>query len=178
MHARKFTFALVALALGLALAHCSSDKSGDCPTISGITDASVATVFRTGSTPDPSNVLYTVELTAVKGDCDIDKKEHTADASLEINLRATRAPSSAQAHYKVPYFVAVTEGARILARHVYSVDIAFEPGQTVATASDTVGSTHLHTATDKQPYDYQVLVGLQLSKAQLDYNRQSGHFGS
>jgi hypothetical protein len=114
----------------------------------------------------------------VTGDCDIDRKAHTADANLAVSFRATRAPSGAEAHYTIPYFVAVTEGARILARHVYSVKIDFEPGQTVATVSDAIGSTHLETTTDKQPYDYQILVGLQLSKAQLDYNRQHGHYSS
>ena len=178
MHARRFNSALAALATAFALVSCSSDKTGDCPTITGITDASIATVFKPGGTPDQSNVLYTAELTDVNGDCDIDKKAHTADASLQVSFRATRAPSGAEAHYTIPYFVAVTEGARILARHVYSVKIDFEPGQTVATASDRIGSTHLETATDKQPYDYQILVGLELSKAQLDYNRQNGHYSS
>ena len=76
----------------------------------------------------------------------------------------------------MPYFVAVTEGARILARHSYSVTLSFQPGQTVATTTDTVGSTQLITAKDKQPYDYQILAGLQLSRAELDYNRRSAHY--
>src|SRR5207245_2347862 len=80
------------------------------------------------------------------------------------------------AHYTVPYFVAVTEGSeRILARRNYSVAIAFEPGQTTAMASEHIESATLHTDKDKQPYDYQVLVGLQLTRDQLQYNRQSGH---
>lgn len=158
---------------------CSSDKTGDCPTITGITDASVATVFRPGTTPDPANVLYTVELTNVSGQCDMDKKERSADASLQIAFRATRAPSGVEAHYNIPYFVAITEGSeRILVKRNYSIPIEFAPGQTTATASDTVASTRLTPATDKHPYDYQILVGLQLSKAQLDYNRRGGHFGS
>lgn len=178
MNISSFNSVVAALPLVLALACCSSDK-GDCPTMSGITDASIATVFRPGTTPDPANVLYTVEITSVTGDCDLDKKAHTADASLNVGFRATRAPSGAEAHYSVPYFVAVTEGSeRILTRHVYSVNIAFEPGATTAIVTDTIGSTHLHTTKDRQPYDYQVLVGLQLSKEQLDYNRQSGHYGS
>jgi hypothetical protein len=163
----------------LALAACQSDRSGDCPTITGVTDASVATVFRPGTTADPANVLYTAEITAVNGTCDMDKKERTSDASVEISFRATRPPSGAEAHYAVPYFVVVTEGsARMLARRTYSIRIDFAPGQTTATASDTVGSAHLDVAKGKHPYDYQILVGLQLTKAELDYNRQGSHYGS
>jgi len=172
-----FHFALAVLA-ALAIAGCSSDKSGDCPTMTAITDAAVQTVFRPGSAPDPANVLYTVEIAGVKGVCDMDKKARTADAGLEVTFRATRAPSGGEAHYTVPYFVAVTEGSeRIMAKRIYSIAIAFAPGQTTVTLTDTVESTHLQTTKDKKPYDYQILVGLQLSKAELDYNRQSGHYG-
>lgn len=137
----------------------------------------MATVFRPGATPDPANVLYTVELTGVNSKCDIDKKERTSDASLKLNFRATRAPSAVEAHYSVPYFVAVTEGSeRVLVKKVYSVDIHFDPGQTTAAATDTVDSTHLQVAKGKHPYDYQILVGLQLTKAELDYNRRGGHY--
>lgn len=179
MRHSRLIFASGAIAAAALLAGCGTDRTGDCPTITGVTDASVATVFRPGTTSDPSNVLYTVELTNVQGQCDIDKKERYADASLEISFRATRAPSGNEAHYTIPYFVAITEGSeRILVKRSYSVAVEFEPGQTTATVSDTVGSTHLEPAKDKHPYDYQILVGLQLSKAQLDYNRQGGHFGS
>ena len=177
MQLLRFEPALAALVL-FALAACSSDKSGDCPTITGITDASAETVFRPGTTPDPANVLYTVELTGVNGKCDMGKKERSSDASLQINFRATRAPSGEAAHYAVPYFVAITEGsARVLVKRIYSVGIDFAPGQTSSAVSDTVGSTHLDVAKGKHPYDYQVLVGLQLTRAELDYNRQGGHYG-
>ncbi len=166
------------LALAALLAGCSSDKEGDCPTITGVTDASVQTVFRGGAGRDPANVLYSVEITSVSGNCDIDKKEHSADSSLEVDFRATRGPSAVAASYTVPYFVVVTQGSdRVLAKHVYSVPFSFDPGQTSVTFSDTVGSAKVHTDRDKQPYDYQILVGLQLTKAELDYNRQPGHSG-
>ena len=163
----------LAILAGATLAGCSSDKTGDCPTITGITDASVVTMFKPGSTPDPSNVVFTLELTHVNGKCDMGKKERSADASLEIGFLATRPPSGVEAHYTFPYFVAVTEGSdRILVKQTYSVAIAFAPGQTSTSITDNINSTHLEVAKGKHPYDYQILAGLQLSKSQLDYNRQ------
>jgi len=146
--------------------------------MTGVTDAAVRTVFRPGATEDRANVLYTAEITAVGGGCDMDKKAHTADASLTIQFRVTRASASGEAHYTVPYFVAVTEGARILARQNYAVTLSFEPGQTVASATEKVASVHLDTDKDKQPYDYQILAGLQLTRAELDYNRRTAHYQS
>jgi hypothetical protein len=168
--------AFAAILVALSVSGCSGDKEDICPTMTGVTDASVRTVFRPGAAEDPANVLYTAEIMSVTGACDYDKKSRETDASLNVDVRATRAPSGAEAQYVVPYFVAVTEGARILARRNYSVTLSFQPGQTVATTTDTVGSTQLITAKDKQPYDYQVLVGLQVSRAELDYNRRSAHY--
>ena len=145
--------------------------------MTGITDASVKTVFRPGTPPDRANVLYTAELASVTGGCDMDKKPpHATDAALTITFRATRPASSGEARYALPYFVAVTQGARILARSDYTTTLAFQPGQTVATATETVGSVHLDPAGDKQPYDYQILVALRLTKAELDYNRRTAHY--
>jgi len=169
--------AVAATILAASLAACSTDKTGDCPTMTGVTDASVKTVFRPGATQDTGNVLYTAEIVGVTGGCDMDKKPpHATDAKLTVTFRATRAASGGEAHYEVPYFVAVTEGARILVRHDYTTTLSFEPGQTVATATETVESVHLDPAKDKQPYDYQILVGLQLTKAELDYNRRTAHY--
>jgi uncharacterized lipoprotein len=175
---RSFRISAVAAAiLAASLAACSSDKTGDCPTMTGVTDASVRTVFRPGAPEDPANVLYTADIASVAGNCDMDKKSpHPTDANLTIVFRATREASGGEARYAVPYFVAVTEGARILARRNYEVTLSFEPGQTVATATETVGSVHLDPSKDKQPYDYQVLVGLQLTKAELEYNRRTAHY--
>jgi hypothetical protein len=169
--------AVAAVLLAAPLAGCSTDKSGDCPTMTGVTDASVKTVFRPGATQDPANVLYTAEIASVTGGCDMDKKPpHATDAKLTINFRATRPASGGEARYVVPYFVAVTEGARILARTDYATTLVFEPGQTVATATEIIGSVHIDPARDKQPYDYQVLAGLRLTKAELDYNRRTAHY--
>jgi hypothetical protein len=168
--------ALAVTILSLALAACSSDKGGDCPTMTGVTDASVRTVFRPGTTQDPANVLYIAEITRVAGGCDIDKKTHATDAKLTVDFRATRGPSGGAVQYTVPYFVAVTEGTRILARHASAVTLSFAPGQTIATVTETIGSTRVNPSKDKLPYDYQVLVGLQLSRAELDYNRRTAHY--
>lgn len=145
--------------------------------MTGVTDAAVRTVFRPGTIPDPSNVLYTAEIASVTGGCDMDKQApHPTNAKLTIVFRGTRAASGGEARYVVPYFVAVTEGARILARSNYSTTLSFEPGQTVATTTETIGSAHIDPAKDKQPYDYQILVGLQLTRAELDYNRRTAHY--
>lgn len=143
--------------------------------MTALVQASEEAVFVPKTTPDPSNQLFAVEITSVKGDCDVDKKATNADVSLEVHFRATRAPSGVAAEYSVPYFVAVTEGTeRVLAKKTFTVQFAFAPGQATADFVDSVASTEVTAKGDKRTYDYQVLVGLQLTKEQLEYNRRQG----
>lgn len=163
--------------LAASLAGCSSEvKNATCPTMTALVDASEASIFVPGSSPDPSNLLYRVEVTRVKGDCDVDKKLTDANVSLTVHFRATRAPSGVAVEYNVPYFVAVTEGTdRVLAKKNFLVHFEFEPGQATTEFSDTVASVDVKSKGEKKSYDYQVLAGLQLTKEQLAYNRSQGH---
>jgi hypothetical protein len=166
--------ALVGL-LAVSLAGCHADVSAVCPTMTALVQTSEASIFVPKSTPDPSNLLYTVEITRVKGDCDVDKKLLDSKVSLEIHFRAMRAPSGTAAEYDVPYFVAVTEGTdRVLAKKNFKVHFAFAPGQATADFSDSVAAIDVQSKGEKKSFDYQVLAGLQLTKDQLEYNRSQG----
>jgi hypothetical protein len=143
--------------------------------MTALVDASEQSVFVPKSTPDPSNLLYMIEITSVKGTCDVDKKLTSADVSMDIHFRATRAPSGSAAEYSVPYFVAVTEGTdRVLAKKSFTVQFAFAPGQATADFSDSIASVKVTPTGEKKTYDYQVLAGLQLTKEQLEYKHSQG----
>ncbi len=170
----KISRHLLLLAPAIALlAGCSSARERDCPAVSTIVDTSIGTVFKPGAAADPSNELYTVEITGVQSSCDVDKSAVSSDTSLNVSFRATRAPNGGQARYKIPYFVAISQGDRILAKKEFAVDFGFEPGQTAVTFTDSVDSTTVTAGKDKKTFDYAILVGIQLTKAQLQYNRAS-----
>ena len=97
-----------------------------------------------------------------------------SSTDVDVTFRATRGPNGGGANYKVPYFVSISQADRILAKKVYSIDFAFAPGETTTTFTDTVKSADVAAAKDKKTFDYIVLVGLQLTKEQLDFNRASG----
>ncbi|HEY5338928.1 MAG TPA: hypothetical protein VIJ85_12040 [Rhizomicrobium sp.] len=170
--------ALAAVAFAAILSSCASDKKVDyCPGIASVLDAAIATQFKPGMAPDPANVLFTVQISDVKGKCIFDKQGKTSDSQLAITFQGTRAAPGPAVQYTVPYWVAVTQATRVMTKDTRSVTIAFEAGATTATAEEDVDSIKLVTDGDKKPYDYQTLVGLQLTKAQLDYNRTVGIFG-
>jgi hypothetical protein len=166
----------VVLAAGL-LAGCSSpSKQGMCPGMAALADASLIHMFRPGTAPDPSNVLYTVQITGVSGACDIDKGAKRATTSFDVHFRATRAPNGESSGYTVHYFVAVTQSDRIVNKQPFDVQFSFAPGAAVAEFSDTISSTEIHPDKGKYPWDYQILVGLPLTEGDLAYNRTIGRF--
>ena len=163
--------------IAVALSGCGGNKLKPCPSTAALADAASLTAFPEGATPDPSHALYTVQITNVTTDCDVDRKEHSVDSSLEITFKASRAPNGAPLEGAVPYFVVVTaDGGKILTRRSFVAKFQFDPGLATTTFNDTVASTVIDLAKEKESYDYQLLVGLQLSKAQLDYNRTVGPY--
>lgn len=140
--------------------------------MTALVPASEESVFVPGKPSDPSNLLYTAEIVKVRGDCDLDDKDTRADVSLNIDFHAARSPTGAAAQYHIPYFVAVTEGTqRVLAKKWFWVAFGFAPGQSTVDFSDSIASIVVNAKGEKKTYDYQVLVGLQLTRAEFEYNR-------
>ena len=158
----------------LLVAGCATEKYKNCPAASVIVDTSIATLFKQGASPDPANILYTIEVAGIRSVCDVDKLAMNSDSSVDISFRATRAPNGGAVSYKVPYFVAVSQFDRLLAKKLYVAEFSFAPGQTTATFSESADAIDVSAGKDKKTFDYVILVGLQLTKEQLDYNRASG----
>jgi hypothetical protein len=176
MKRSSFRFAAIA-GLALLLASCSSEKKIQfCPGWSSVLDAFVVTQFKPGAEQIPANALYTAKITNVDGNCSFDKAGKHADSDVEISFVATRPSAGAAATYTVPYFVAVTQSARVVTRTVRQVTFSFAAGETTATAEEDVGDIELVTEGGNKPYDYQILVGFQLTKAQYEYNKTTGIF--
>lgn len=155
------------------MAGCSSDsKLAQCPSASIPVDTATLALSQ-GNAP---GLLYTAYIVKAKRDCDIHKFDKQVDASVDIDFRATRTAAGAPATYTVPYFVAIATEGRILAKRLFSVQFTFEEGQSVAEFSDSVSSLSLTPGQDKKPSEYGIIVGFQLTKAQLDYNRRAGRY--
>ncbi|MBV9570625.1 MAG: hypothetical protein JO056_05215 [Alphaproteobacteria bacterium] len=167
-------FRLLIAALGgcLWLSACSENRLEKCPSVSVLVDTATLPVTAANGT----DLQYTAFITKATRDCDIHRYEKELDASVNIEFRATRPNGSAAATYTVPYFVAITNEGRVLAKRQFAVRFTFEQGQTAAAFSDSVSSLGLTAGRDKQPFEYGIVVGFQLTKAQLDYVRRAGRY--
>ena len=170
--------AAVAAILSTAwLAGCSSDtKVVNCPSAAALAPTSTLTTFQAGAAKDPADALYTVGLVNVKTDCNFDSDAGTTDSTLELTFRAKRKDAGKSAAYKVPYFVAVTQGTRILSKRIFWVNFSFSSGETTTEFQDSVASTVINLENGKKPYEYELLTGLQLTRDQLEYNKSIGRY--
>jgi len=154
----------------------SSDSPTTCPGAAILVDTASLPAFDPAKGTDPSSVIYKVALTDVKTTCFFDKKEKSADARLQFKFHAVRPPGGAEAHYRVPYFVAVTTGEDIPDKKNYWLNVAFDAGATEVDGDGVIQSTIVPVPKDKQIYDYNLILGFQLTKAQLDYNAKMGQY--
>jgi hypothetical protein len=161
-----------------ALSGCTSPSQlAKCPPASVLVDtATIAVRQDAGAAADPTNLLYSVQIASAKADCSLPKYDKEVESSVDINFRAERSRPGDAASYKVPYFVAITTEGKVLAKRIFTVNFGFAAGETVSSFSDSVASLTLTVGRDKRPGDYGILVGFQLTKEQLEYNRHVGRY--
>ncbi|HWF63858.1 MAG TPA: hypothetical protein VN685_04525 [Rhizomicrobium sp.] len=173
MIAFRFSVFLIAL---LALSGCNTDKVSNCPVAVILADASQLTVFRPGAPQDLAGEAYRVALVDISTDCSINKKTGETNSSYRVNFRATRAPSAEAAHYTVPYFVAVTQGDRLLEKRILQVSFDFRPGDSVATFSESPDDFDIHAENGHLPIEYELMAGFQMTPAEIEYNKKMGRY--
>lgn len=159
----------------LLLMGCTS-KILICPVPAILADTQSVTVFRPGTQPDLANELYTVSLTNATGDCTYSTRDGLVHASLELTFRATRAPTSEAATYSVPYFVAIHEGAKIYAKHLYTLKFTFAPGASTALITQSPDPVEIKVTNGKLPWNYQEMAGFQMTAAQIEYNKTRSRY--
>lgn len=148
-----------------------------CPVINVLANTSAMTVFKPGMQGDPAGELYSIQMLSAKASCSVDVSEGTADSDIDITFRATRAPNGDAPHYAAPFYVAsVLNGTTILKKTMLATTFTFNPGEATITFSENVPSTLIKFDNGKKPYEYGLLVGLQLTREQLDYAKTHGRY--
>lgn len=165
----------ILLASALALSGCGSSapKGFICPAAAALVDAGSLTVMSPGS----SQILYRVDIAKVGTACDYDVDRNQIVARIGISFSASRPQGGGSVQYTVPYFVGLSQsGTTIVDKKLYSAQFGFAAGQLTASFSDRIGSYVIVPTADKKSTDYEMLIGLQLTKDQLDYNRRAGRY--
>ena len=156
--------------------YISADNPLLCPDAVILAGTSSLPAFDPAKGMDPSNLNYSIAMTNVTTRCDYNKHRFDADASLKIFFRASRPPGGDDAHYRVPYYVAVTSNGEILDKKPRWLEFDFPKGASSVTGEENVDSFDVQMDKAKKPYEYHLIVGFQLTKAQVDYNKTMGQY--
>jgi len=168
----------VLAALAATLCGCSDSlRTFSCPGSAILADAAIRPVLKPGAAAtDPAALLYTVRAVTIDTSCSLDRRAGEAASNVDLTFRATRAPSGQAAHYVVPYFLAINQGARVINKRMFNVVIDFAPGASAVTVQTAVSRSVLVLENGHLPTDYQYLAGLQLSDAEMAYLNSMGPY--
>ena len=159
-----FGLAVAALAAGSLTTAAAAER---CPHLSLLADASRLTDFE-----GAGNAQFHATLGGEALQCVV--KDHVVHTRLKFKVTADLKSGAKPDTRKVPYFVAVMQGSQVLAKEVYSVDIPFSGRARKVSVEERVNRVDIPLAQGKAAGDYQVMIGFQLTREQVDYNRQTG----
>ncbi|MBL8659065.1 MAG: hypothetical protein JNM75_04835 [Rhodospirillales bacterium] len=169
--------AAASVGLGLLAACGSSPEPPVCPPVSVLTEAATLTRFAPGRGTDLVDVDMHAEIADIRSAC-IYAKEKDGPTKLVVavapSIVAARGPANESRKADFEYFVSVIGPDRsILNKQLFPVSIVF-PGNNTrveVVQDDPPVSIDMPPGADKD-LRYQILLGLQMSEAELRYNRQ------
>ena len=165
------------IALAIALSGCgSTPEPPDCPPVSVLGEAASLTRFAPGRGRDLVDVDFRAELTDLRSGCIYAKEEAGASklvVAVAPAISATRGPANEDRKANFQYFVSVVgRDADILNKQLFPVSVTFPANGTRVdiVQDDPPVSIDLPAASANEEY-YEIILGLQLSEGELQYNR-------
>lgn len=154
----------------LGLAACSSTstyKTGyTCPATTTVPD--LQTLARLAPGGNNQNIQTAGRIASVHSDCD--KEDKGVATKVSIEFAALRTSPSIH-HIDLPYFVAIADSAgNILGKQEFNMGIDFPSNDPTVRATDNI-TAHLPLENPQLGNVYTVIVGFQLSKSELNFNR-------
>jgi hypothetical protein len=143
-----------------------------CPRVAFLIPTADLTVFRPGSDGrDLTALMLAGRMQTVQGKCEPGKNPDTVEATVTVGAQLTRGPAMTGGQANVPVYVAVTEGNRILDKHVYTLTATFPSNVDRVTVTTPEVFMVLPVSSTKSAAAYSVLAGFQLTADQLAASR-------
>jgi len=171
---KKFAaFIAVAVGTGLVLTACGKLAPGQakiCPRVSLLKEAEAMTRYREGTGRDLTDVLYEAKVLDIKSSCKYLNERVRMEAIIDIAAKV--GPASEGFSAQVPFFVAIIDSKKnIIAKRTFVSVAEFINGRRRAGVREEIEQT-LYLKKGEIGSDYEVVVGLQLTKSQLQHNRR------
>ena len=169
----------VGLAVLLGLAGCGQEKDDirlqevACPQLAVPPFARDLVVWD-GAGHDLTNLQYRVRVADVTGSCTRKENDSHLYVSAAVRLDALRGPAFAGSGLTARYFVALLRNGQIIQKNEFEIGGNFAPNDDHLSLQDKPVVSTLPISERLTGDDYSLLVGMQLTQAQLDENRAAG----
>lgn len=165
---------------GIAAGCSSSDEqiSYSCPRAAVIADAVRMTQFKPGAGEDPIDVDFTTEISDLASGCQfkqISEDRYDLVVAVAPVLTTTRGPANEGRQARFFYFVSlVGPDQEILSKQQFDQEIRFLGNQrrVLTRLDDPPVTIDIPNIIPTEATNYDVLIGLQLTPAQLEFNRR------
>jgi hypothetical protein len=158
------------------LSACSGAPESDfpplCPQLSVLPDAGDLTRFQGGGT-DITNIVVDGRIPRPTGQCSLKDATHLL-TTLHVNLELTRGPASKSRTVDVTYSVWALKGNTILDKREYRVPTEFPSNTDHVRLTGEDITLEFPISEKVSGAAYRVLVGFQLTPAELAFNRRRG----
>jgi len=143
-----------------------------CPSVAFVTPTADLAEFRPGSDRrDLTALMLGGRMQAIQGKCEAGDKKGTVQATVTVGAVLIRGPAMQGNQVSVPIYVAVTEGDRILDKHVYTLGATFPSNVDRVTVSTPEVFMVLPVTPTMSAAAYSILAGFQLTPDELAANR-------
>jgi hypothetical protein len=171
-----YALAFIACGIALSLSGCSGnpfkkEPAKPCPSVAMAADTANLTQFKPGPGRDITDVDVEAEIISFVGSCGY--KKDTVELTLQLVIAATRGPANTSRKVEFAYFIAVPAFFPApAAKEVLPVSIEFPEGMNQVRYRDGEVTMTIPLQPGELADKYEVYVGMQLTPAQLEYNRQ------
>lgn len=167
-----------AAAMALLISACSSKPKEEaklppaCPVMGVLADAALLRIYREGSGRAPADIAYEVEfMRANLLECEL--KDGKMTSAIRYEAVARTGPAAAGSSVKFPYFITVLgPDDKLISKAMHEHQAKFRSSQPVTRFAQEVKKIEIIPPEGKDGEGYEILIGFQLSREQLESNRR------
>ena len=165
----------------LALTGCggggeAGDFAPSCPTAAIVQDGGDLRRYR-GSGQDLTDLVLEGRVTGLNGRCGRGGADAVL-ATVSVSIELTRGPAAPGRTAELAYFIAVSQGERILDKRVFQLGAEFPPNTDRVRLSGDDVELRLPAPGGANAGAYRIQVGLQLTPEEMQLNRSRGAPGA
>ena len=144
----------------------------NCPTVLVLAEARFLTQFEPGAGRDITDIEYEGRIASVDYKCTERVGRGYVETKVTVRTEFATGTAAASTTVDFPIFIAVSEGEKkVIEKREQTVKVEFKKGRRIARTATVVKKIRVPLGGEVPPEYHNVVVGFQLTPAQVAYNR-------